>query len=402
MGAVDFVIGILVGILLACVSFVLQTSQVSAIRGSLPGSVANSTVRRHAIQNRFLQEAGRQIYVMKLAGYLFFGTIVGVETKIRELLADSFQIQSIRFLVLDLHSVDGIDFSAAEAFTRINRILKSKDILMIICGNSMDGDIGRSLCNVGLFDTENREEEVQYFASLNSALEYCENYLLKSFYDRQRDALTGTTASSDIVCKRSATFGFRWKTKGTIDVPAKFPSLPGNIQSHSPRRHELHRMATVALDEQDHVPLRRWQEYRQPLQLILQTFSSVSNKPEDFWKRLVPFLVRQEYLAGTTLYKRGDRPNGFYLLEVGMLKAEYRLQQGTLSELILAGTTCGELPFFSGTNRTSTTKADTDCVTWMLNEENWEKLQNREGDVTRELLQISLKLTSERMDSITK
>lgn len=161
-------------------------------------------------------------------------------------------------------------------------------------------------------------------------------------------------------------------------------------------------MATVALDEQDHVPLRRWQEYRQPLQLILQTFSSVSNKPEDFWKRLVPFLVRQEYLAGTTLYKRGDRPNGFYLLEVGMLKAEYRLQQGTLSELILAGTTCGELPFFSGTNRTSTTKADTDCVTWMLNEENWEKLQDREGDVTRELLQISLKLTSERMDSITK
>lgn len=213
MGAVDFVVGILVGILLACVSFVLQTSQVSAIRGSLPGSVANSTVRRHAIQNRFLQEAGRQIYVMKLAGYLFFGTIVGVETKIRELLADSFQIQSIRFLVLDLHSVDGIDFSAAEAFTRINRILKSKDIIMIICGNSMDGDIGRSLCNVGLFDTENREEEVQYFASLNSALEYCENYLLKSFYDRQRDALTGTTASSDTVCKLLATFGLDGKLK---------------------------------------------------------------------------------------------------------------------------------------------------------------------------------------------
>lgn len=85
-----------------------------------------------------------------------------------------------------------------------------------------------------------------------------------------------------------------------------------------------------------------------------------------------------------------------------MLKAEYRLQQGTLSELILAGTTCGELPFFSGTNRTSTTKADTDCVTWVLNEENWEKLKDREGDVTRELLQISLKLTSERMDAITK
>lgn len=208
MGAVDFVVGILVGILLACVSFVLQTSQVSAIRGSLPGSVANSTVRRHPIQNRFLQEAGRQIYVMKLAGYLFFGTIVGVETKIRELLADSFQFQSIRFLVLDLHNVDGIDFSAAEAFTRINRILKSKDVKIIICGISMSGNVGRSLYNVGLFDAESSEEEVQYFASLNSALEYCENFLLKSFYDQQRNALTGTTASSSTVCKPSPTSGF--------------------------------------------------------------------------------------------------------------------------------------------------------------------------------------------------
>jgi sulfate permease, SulP family len=161
-------------------------------------------------------------------------------------------------------------------------------------------------------------------------------------------------------------------------------------------------MATTTLDEQDHVPLRRWQEYRQPLQLILQTFSSVSDKPEDFWERLVPSLIRQEYRAGTTLYKRGDPPNGFYLLETGMLKAEYRLQQGQFSELILAGTTCGELPFFSGTNRTSTTTADTDCVTWVLNEENWERLQNREGEVTQELLKISLKLTSERMDAITK
>lgn len=218
MGAVDFVVGILVGILLACVSFVLQTSQVSAIRGSLPGSVASSTVRRHPIQTRFLQEAGRQIYVMKLAGYLFFGTIVGVETKIRELLADSLQIQSIRFLVLDLHNVDGIDFSAAEAFMRINRILKSKDVKIIICGISMSENVGRSLCNVGLFDAEDDEEEVQYFASLNSALEYCENFLLKSFYDQQRNALTEIPASSATVCKPSPTFENRVKILKTAQM----------------------------------------------------------------------------------------------------------------------------------------------------------------------------------------
>ena len=179
MGAWDFVIGIFVGILLACVSFVLQTSQVSAIRGKLYGGVANSTVRRHPIQNRFLQEAGEQIHVMKLAGYLFFGTIVGVEKEIRSLLDKSFQEKPIRFLVLDLFNVDGVDFSAAEAFTRITRLLNAKNIQLIICGLSMDSDVRRSLSNVGLF---NQDDGVQYFVSLNSALEYCENELLKTFY----------------------------------------------------------------------------------------------------------------------------------------------------------------------------------------------------------------------------
>ena len=76
---------------------------------------------------------------MKLAGYLFFGTIVGVESKVRSMLQDQFQSRPIRFLVLDLYNVDGVDFSAAEAFTRINRILKAKGVELVICGVRMDG-----------------------------------------------------------------------------------------------------------------------------------------------------------------------------------------------------------------------------------------------------------------------
>lgn len=161
-------------------------------------------------------------------------------------------------------------------------------------------------------------------------------------------------------------------------------------------------MATRTLDEQDSAPLIKWQGYEQPLQLILQTFSSVSEKSEDFWHSSVSFFLRKEYAVGTILYSRNDPPNGFYLLETGMLRAEYVLQQGKFSEFIVAGTTCGELPFFSGTNRTSTTVADADCVTWVLDEEHWQDLQKKQPDIAQELLKISLKLTSERMDAITK
>lgn len=183
MGAWDFVIGILIGILLACVSFVLQTSRVSAIRNSLSGNIAASTVRRHALQNRFLQDAGKQIYVMRLAGYLFFGTIVGVEKQIRTLLLDKFERDPIRFLILDLQNVDGVDFSAAEAFTRINRILRVKGVVLIVCGISVDGEMGKALCNVGLF--EEGDDTVRFFETLNSALEHCENDLLLSLYQQR-------------------------------------------------------------------------------------------------------------------------------------------------------------------------------------------------------------------------
>ena len=130
---------------------------------------------------------------MKLAGYLFFGTIVGVEKQIRELLEESFKHQPIRYLVLDLFNVDGVDFSAAEAFTRVNRILSTKNVQLVMCGLELDGEVGKSLQNVGLFD---EEDGVQYFLSLNSALEYCENELLKAFYHQQESALETESSPS--------------------------------------------------------------------------------------------------------------------------------------------------------------------------------------------------------------
>lgn len=184
MGAWDFVYGIGVGILAACVSFVLQTSQVSAVRGKLYGGVANSTVRRHPIQHRFLEEAGKQIYVMKLAGLIFFGTIVDVEKQTRAIVDQSFEQQKpIRYLVLDLYNVDGVDFSASETFARIHRVLNKRDVQLVICGvSSLDGKVGKSLRSAGLFD---RDDGIKYFQSLNIALEFCENQLLKPFYHEQ-------------------------------------------------------------------------------------------------------------------------------------------------------------------------------------------------------------------------
>jgi SulP family sulfate permease len=123
---------------------------------------------------------------------MFFGTIVSVENRIRALLEeDALQKRPIRFLIIDLWHVTGIDFSAAEAFTRVNRVCTVKNVKMIMCGVTQDGEIGKSLRSVGLWGRD--EDEVQFFEDLNSALEFCENELLKVFYSH-RDALAQRNA----------------------------------------------------------------------------------------------------------------------------------------------------------------------------------------------------------------
>jgi SulP family sulfate permease len=85
-----------------------------------------------------------------------------------------------------------------------------------------------------------------------------------------------------------------------------------------------------------------------------------------------------------------------------MFRAEYDLDQGRYSESIVAGTTCGELPFFSDTPRTATLYAEKFTVAWVMDETAWLRLQKENAEAAKELLKIALKLTTERMHAITR
>ncbi|KAI2468074.1 sulfate transporter family-domain-containing protein [Annulohypoxylon bovei var. microspora] len=383
MGIYDFVVGIFVGIILAFVSAILHASQVSAIRATYTGDQVGSMVRRNPSQHHYLQEVGSQTYVIKLSGFLFFGTIVGVEEKIRSLISDGVYSENpIKFVIVDLWHVTGIDYSAAEGFKTINRLLYGKGVHLLISGKDAESRLGRDLRAVGLGADG---PEVKFMPDLNSALESCENEQLKTFYARQEALRISRPVPSS-----------------NLDVPNKGQfSQSLEILSQSPRRDHLDRAAKNVLDQQERRSTR-WQNISEPLRLMLQVFYDLSVKNEDFWFRAKPYFFRKEYSAGTIIYQRGDAAKGFYLLEKGELRADYETPQGRLSEPIVQGTTCGELPFFSETNRTATVVAVKDCIAWVMDTEKWEKLQSEESEVAQELLRISLKLTSERMDAMTK
>ena len=127
-----------------------------------------STVRRPSAHRTYLREVSKQTTVVRLQGFLFFGTITNVEGSIRNLVEDSSWRQNpIRLLVVDLSLVYGVDMSAAEAFVRLQRLLSSKMVILVFCGFCTDSSVGKSLSNVGLFNME----YVECFATCNDAME---------------------------------------------------------------------------------------------------------------------------------------------------------------------------------------------------------------------------------------
>lgn len=418
MGVYDFVYGILFGILASCVSYALQSARHNAIRDSFSGSVAQSTVRRPRTDGRYLNKVRGQIRTIKLGGFLFFGNIVSVEGDMRALIdEDHYEKQPVSFIIVDLTHVTDMDFSSAEGFERINRVLYRKGVRMIFSGVSFTDNVGRALRNVGLLREPQDDDEVpppEVFEDLNTALESCENELLEIFHkhcNTQTSKRQQTTPPMSIDGKGPS------DQIATGGSPTSYGASSLNPVFASPRRGARLVAARSTMREahdeslsipnnspQDTAPSStqsRWKNFAQPLKIILQTFEDMSDKNEDFWQTVAPFFERKEYAAGAVLYSRGDDPDGFYILERGRFRAEYELDQGSFFEVILPGTTCGELPFFSETDRTGTVAVENDSVAWLLTREKFNELERKNQTVAMELLKVGLKLTKERMDAIT-
>jgi sulfate permease, SulP family len=80
-------------------------------------------------------------------------------------------------LVVDFALVGGLDFSSAEAFVRIQRLLAAKDVLLIMCGADPKGLVGSALRAVDLW-ADQEGTSVEVFDTLNDALEWTENAYL--------------------------------------------------------------------------------------------------------------------------------------------------------------------------------------------------------------------------------
>lgn len=427
----DFVIGILAGIIIACCFFVVQTSRRKTVRAIFDGSVARSTVRRHMIQRHFLDEVGTQTQIIKLQGFLFFGTINSVENLIRRALDIAAWNQNpIRFLIVDYTLVSGVDFSAAEAFLRINRLLMAKGVLLVFCGLNPDSEVGVALRSVDLW--ADRSENLEVFANLNEALEWTENEYLRGMY-----------ASSLMAAKAFGQASLA--AEGGLTVPdAK--RKPAFVLDHSfensPRRHHLHEAAKTAVQSERTTPISEIippfpvqtttegegegevagaeeedtktptttknphpAPHVQPLPLLAITFRAYLNHRTTelkFFSELAPYFRSVRLNKGEILWSRGDPADGVYLIENGIIKARYDFpqEQYEINEAMLAGTIAGELTFLSKKERNTTAFADTDVKLWKLDQESLEKMHKEIPAAYQTFVEILLRVAGDEQESL--
>ncbi|ORX89223.1 hypothetical protein K493DRAFT_234296 [Basidiobolus meristosporus CBS 931.73] len=377
MAIFGFIEGMFFGVVLACIFFVYLCSTRRAIRASLTGLTAKSTVRRPRLQQRFLNEVGSMIQVLRLQGFMFFGSINGVENNIREILdARQWVMNPIRFLVLDFQLVQGLDFSAAEAFVRVKRLLKSNDVYMVVSGVSADSDIGvalRAFQIWGGFD----DAHVQNFLDLNAALEWCENVLLQADY-LIRAALLASPNTIDIPDSRH-------------DTRSEISFAPA-----SPRQRLLKDAARAALDDEP-TTRKSLGQVNQPLALLLQIFQETSfENYEDILRRISAHFQRLEVRAGTVLWDQDDEPDALYLVEQGLLHFSVEMNQHSkVIETVIPGVMIGEMSVFTNQLRRDTLVAEIDSVLWKLDKDVYDKLSVNEADLILGFVKIGLGFTAQ-------
>jgi SulP family sulfate permease len=170
-----FMQGVLIGIILTVLVFVLRYSRIPAIQNQYSLNDQRSSVERSLSSGLTLGKHGAEAKVYTLRGYLFFGTA----NTIRDAIRGDIESGSFTLLLLDLRRVTGIDASAMNAFVQIKQICDAYDVQLLYSCN--DKQTGEQL--IALDAVSNAAGGPLICSETDVALEKMEEILLKKYSD---------------------------------------------------------------------------------------------------------------------------------------------------------------------------------------------------------------------------
>ncbi|MCY3781514.1 MAG: SulP family inorganic anion transporter [Chloroflexi bacterium] len=166
--------GIVLGLALATFFFVLEYSRMNVIKQELFGGVHRSNLDRSYAENQFLRIEGEKILILRLQGFVFFGSAYRFYERVKTLISDGESCQ-LAFIILDFKSVRGFDVSTINDFKKLKRLTDRHDIELLI--SSVRSHLQPLLLADGI--VERKSGGPLLFDDLDHALEWAENKLLE-------------------------------------------------------------------------------------------------------------------------------------------------------------------------------------------------------------------------------
>ncbi len=171
---VGFLPGIGVGIVVSSVLFAVNYSRIDVIKRAAVGSDVRSNVERSAGDELTLEDRGKELYILQLQGYIFFGTSYTLLKRVHQrMLSDD--PGPTRYVLLDFRHVDGIDSSAVLSFVRLRKLAESNSVTLVL--TDLPNAVKKQLERGGFADGSKR---VRFFLDLDHGLEFCENEMLRA------------------------------------------------------------------------------------------------------------------------------------------------------------------------------------------------------------------------------
>ena len=132
--AAGFPAGILAGLIAALLLFVFEYSRVDGIRFAATGRDYQSRMLPDN-HRATLERIGGSIVIMKLSGFIFFGTSDRIVQRVTSRVVASAP-EAIRFVVMDFRRVAGVDSSTVMSFERLKRLAERHNVVVVLAGLS--------------------------------------------------------------------------------------------------------------------------------------------------------------------------------------------------------------------------------------------------------------------------
>jgi SulP family sulfate permease len=172
VAAVGFLEGVGTGIVISIILFVVNYSRIDIVKDSLTGSSYQSNTQRPFEHRQLIRNRGGQFEILRLQGFVFFGTSQTLVKRINDRLRDVSR-EKLRFLVLDFQHVSALDSSAVFSFVRLKQLAETHQFHIVL--TDLDQESRTKFKRAGL---DEDGDWIQFAPNMDYGMEWCENQLL--------------------------------------------------------------------------------------------------------------------------------------------------------------------------------------------------------------------------------